>query len=436
MVIYTVIFSILYSIATNSFILILEYPLLLLVAIPVFAAVNTMSGFLDDRLNGSRMQFCSHGIECLRIYAVSSTVSFVFYYIMYLLDYNFWILLIGALLSALGNGILFTNGIISISFASYQLGIKQSAIVVLCAPIPIANVLVIRYITRIVQKELNLEIEKAKINKERAEQKICKTKYPLLMVHGLFFRDSDRRNYWGRIPKELKANGAVIFYGEHQSALSIADSAKELAERIKHIVSLYGCEKVNIIAHSKGGLDCRYALAYCGMDKHVASLTTISTPHRGCCYADYLLNKISPKTLNSLASKYNKIAKKMGDKTPDFITAVNDLSAKRCTELDKQMELPSNVYCQSTGSIIRMANDGIFPLNVSYPIVKHFDGPNDGLVALDSCKWGHKYIELKVDGPRGISHGDMIDLNRENIPGFDVRAFYVQLVSDLKERGF
>ena len=30
----------------------------------------------------------------------------------------------------------------------------------------------------------------------------------------------------------------------------------------------------------------------------------------------------------------------------------------------------------------------------------------------------------------------MIDLNRENIPGFDVREFYVELVADLKQRGF
>lgn len=30
----------------------------------------------------------------------------------------------------------------------------------------------------------------------------------------------------------------------------------------------------------------------------------------------------------------------------------------------------------------------------------------------------------------------MVDLNRENIPGFDVREFYVQLVSRLKGMGF
>ena len=29
----------------------------------------------------------------------------------------------------------------------------------------------------------------------------------------------------------------------------------------------------------------------------------------------------------------------------------------------------------------------------------------------------------------------MIDLNRENIEGFDIREFYVQIVHGLKERG-
>ena len=44
---------------------------------------------------------------------------------------------------------------------------------------------------------------------------------------------------------------------------------------------------------------------------------------------------------------------------------------------------------------------------------------------------------LRNNNPkRGISHGDVIDLNRENIKGFDVREFYVQLVSGLREMGF
>ena len=36
---------------------------------------------------------------------------------------------------------------------------------------------------------------------------------------------------------------------------------------------------------------------------------------------------------------------------------------------------------------------------------------------------------------RNRLHGDMIDLFRENISGFDVREYYVKLVQGLKEQG-
>ena len=62
-------------------------------------------------------------------------------------------------------------------------------------------------------------------------------------------------------------------------------SGKELAARIRQLVEETGCEKVNIIAHSKGGLDSRAAIAHCGMAPYVATLTTINTPHRGCIFA-------------------------------------------------------------------------------------------------------------------------------------------------------
>lgn len=58
------------------------------------------------------------------------------------------------------------------------------------------------------------------------------------------------------------------------------------------------------------------------------------------------------------------------------------------------------------------------------------------MVSENSFKWGDNYTFLTTDGNRGISHGDMIDLNRENIKGFDVREFYVQLINDLKAKGF
>lgn len=117
----------------------------------------------------------------------------------------------------------------------------------------------------IVANETAFENEKYLLNQIRAESQICATKYPLLLVHGVFFRDFRFFNYWGRIPYALKQNGAVVYYGSQQSAASVADCGQELARRIREITQQTGCEKVNIIAHSKGGLDSRYAISACEM---------------------------------------------------------------------------------------------------------------------------------------------------------------------------
>ena len=91
---------------------------------------------------------------------------------------------------------------------------------------------------------------------------------------------------------------------------------------------------------------------------------------------------------------------------------------------------------QSIGSKLNKAAGGRFPLNFTYHLAKYFAGTNDGLVSESSFHWGSSFQMLTVRGDRGISHGDMIDLNRENIPEFDIREFYVQLVANLKQRGF
>jgi triacylglycerol lipase len=72
---------------------------------------------------------------------------------------------------------------------------------------------------------------------------------------------------------------------------------------------------------------------------------------------------------------------------------------------------------------------------MAYHLVKYYDGENDGLVGLNSFAWGSRYQLITTAGKRGITHLDIIDMNRENIPGFDVREFYVRLVSDLRQQG-
>ena len=333
--------------------------------------------------------------------------------------------------------VLFWIGIILVYTSSVQLGVKKRIIGALCGWIPFVNLFMLTGIIRTCRQEVAVERNLAKRDRERAEQQVCKTKYPLLLVHGVFFRDFDHFNYWGRIPAELEKNGATIYYGEHNSAAAVNDSALELEKRIKEIVEQTGCGKVNIIAHSKGGLDSRTAIATTSARQYVASLTTINTPHRGCEFADYLLGEIPQKQQEMIAKQYNTVAAKMGDKDPDFLAAVYDLTSEKCRERNEIIHDDPDIYYQSVGSVMNEASSGQFPLNFTYRLVKYFDGENDGLVGIDSFNWGSslQMVRLEKKG-RGISHGDMIDLNRENLKGLDIREFYVQLVSDLRERGF
>lgn len=331
--------------------------------------------------------------------------------------------------------VVFWNGIIRVYCTSVQLGIKYRALGIALGMITPANLVMLALIYRKVRRECDVECAKAVLDRERRDDQLCRTKYPLLLVHGVFFRDSRLLNYWGRIPAELEANGAEVFYGEQESAASIEKSAMQLAARIETLAQKTGCGKVNIIAHSKGGLDARYAITKLGCAKYVASLTTINTPHHGCLFAEYLLNTAPEKFVRTVEKIYNSAFMRLGDDEPDFLAAVRDLTNSRCQRFNEETPDMPGVLYQSVGSHAARRRSGRFPLNLSYPIVKKFDGDNDGLVALTSAPWGESFTQLHPTGKRGITHADVIDLNREDIPGFDVREFYVQLVNGLKKRG-
>ncbi len=404
----------------------------------VFILINIFPSYHGRRFQTALLRVCNSGNELLIIFLISSTLSAA--YIVFLgfsiHTQSFLPWSINLLIALIAELIVFWNGIIRVYLTSKQLYVKWRVIGALAGWIPVVNLFVLLKIIGIVHSETWFENKKILTNEARKAERICSTKYPLLLVHGVFFRDFKYLNYWGRIPTELMKNGATVFYGNQQSALSSEACGKEIAERIRQVLIESGAKKVNIIAHSKGGLDCRCAISQFGAENCVASLTTINTPHRGCIFADYLLSKIPKKVSNSLAKNYNRALIKFGDTNPDFLAAVRDLTANSCRKMNDAILDSPSVYYQSVGSKLNRATGGRLPLNLSYPLVRHFDGPNDGLVSTESFKWGEKCQMVTVKGRRGISHGDMIDLYRENIKGFDVREFYVELVHDLKLRGF
>ncbi len=430
-------YSIAFSLLTNAF-LFTDNVFLLAGCILAFVAINLLCGFFVSKSKSKRLKLLCHGFMLLIAFCFSAAVSVALHLLVHfqIISIGKTMLIHSVVYCVVCNAIVFWNGIVSVYLTSVRLGIKIRVVGLLCGLIPVVNIITLCVIIAKTYSEYFFEYKKETVNAKRKEQRLCQTKYPILLVHGVFFRDNKLFNYWGRVPRELEKNGATCFYGKHQSARAVKYSGRELSRRIKEIIEETGCEKVNIIAHSKGGLDCRYALVHCGVADCVASLTTVNTPHRGCLFAEWLFENISPSVKDKIASAYNKAAKRLGDDHPDFLAAVSDLKADVCSVFDKETPMPEDVYCQSVGSVLNKARSGKFPLNLSYRFVKRFDGKNDGLVGIDSFQWGENFTLLECPGKKGISHADVIDLNRNDIKGFDVREFYVQLVYELKQKGF
>ncbi len=334
--------------------------------------------------------------------------------------------------------LLFLAGMIRVGAAGRQVKWYWYAFMLFWWMIPGLNILILLKIYHTAKVEMLFETARLELDEVRREDEICKTRYPILLVHGIFFRDWQFFNYWGRIPAALRKNGAEVYYGSQQSSQSISASAAELNKRIHEILEETGAEKVNIIAHSKGGLDTRYAIAELGAGPYIASLTMINTPHHGCAWVDDLLRKLPRRLVEWVAKRYNAVFRKLGDREPDFLGGVMDLTAESCKTFNEKYPIDKSIPHHCIMSNMRAFFSAHFMFGVSFLCNKFYDpsGLTDGLVPVESSKLeGVPFTLVPNKHFRGISHGDMIDLTRENIRGFDVREFYVGIVKDLKEKG-
>ncbi len=331
----------------------------------------------------------------------------------------------------------YLNGFWRTAFCSAQLGAGRRVVMFFFWWLFPVNLILFYKWCAVVRRELLAAKNKYLLDLTRVENAVCRTRYPVVMVHGIFFRDWQYMNYWGRIPKALKRNGAAVYYGHQQSSLAVADSAAELKGEIEKVLAETGAEKVNIVAHSKGGLDSRYAISRLGLADRVASLTTVNTPHRGCQFADALLGSLPKWLIHYVAARYNTLFRVLGDQAPDFLAGVTDLTAAACAKFNEKVPDAPGVYYQSVMSKMSSHRSSFFPLSLSYFLVKKYEGENDGLVSVSSAPWGNNLGLLQLGkGGKGISHADMIDLTHHDIKGFDACEFYVKLFEGLKKNGF
>ena len=266
----------------------------------------------------------------------------------------------------------------------------------------------------------------------------CATRFPILLVHGTGFRDWKRLCYWGRVPEALRREGAEVFYGGQDGWATVEENAKVLARRVDEVLAETGCEKLHLIAHSKGGLDARYLASTLGYGEKLASLTTVSTPHHGSRTMDALYRM--PKWLFRAGAFFvNAFYRLAGDKNPDFYTVCRQFTTAWAEEFNRNNPDVTGVLYRSYAGAMAGWRSDVFMWWENL-IIGRVEGENDGLVTVESARWTNFGGVWRGAGRRGLSHMDEVDFRRRALKRggevMDPVDCYVALVSELRELGF
>ena len=269
----------------------------------------------------------------------------------------------------------------------------------------------------------------------KADEKIP-IKYPVLLVHGAGFWDKVLGciNYWGRIPKVFTRHGIDVYYGGTDAWGTIENNAEKIKTKIEKILQEKKTEKVNIIAHSRGGLEARYLISTMNMENAIASLTTVSTPHHGVRAMNIAVK--TPNGLYRFISFFvNSWFRILGDKNPDFFTSSRQLSQKYCIGFNNDNPDKKEVYYQSYAAMLKyFISDPVFLILA--PFITITDGDNYGLCPVESAKWGDYKGVITTKGFFGISHCGILDFYRIKYKGVDIPELYLNMARGLSERGF
>ncbi|MGE0496194.1 MAG: esterase/lipase family protein [Ramlibacter sp.] len=123
------------------------------------------------------------------------------------------------------------------------------------------------------------------------------TRYPVVLVHGLFGFDSFLGlDYFYGVPSALRQDGARVFVAQVSAANSTEVRGEQLLAQVKNILAITGASKVNLIGHSHGGPTIRYVAGVA--PQLVASATSIGGVNKGSRVADILRGVVPPGTLS------------------------------------------------------------------------------------------------------------------------------------------
>ncbi|MDO5141780.1 MAG: triacylglycerol lipase, partial [Eubacteriales bacterium] len=187
-------------------------------------------------------------------------------------------------------------------------------------------------------------------------------------------------------------------------------------------------DRVNIIAHSKGGLEARYLIGKLGYGRRVASLTMLSTPNRGSRVAELLLT--ARPGLAVWAHANDAYWARHGDAQPAALRAAEQLTPAYLAYFNHTVPDAACVYYQSWGARLGRGR-GDAAMRLTHGLFYPAHGDSDGLVTPASARWGHWRGVLE-----GVSHQELADVLCRDQPDFSPPGFYVQIAQELAYRGF
>ncbi len=245
----------------------------------------------------------------------------------------------------------------------------------------------------------------------RPARRAARLRHPVVLAHGLLGFDEirigrARHGYFRGVSERLEKDGCVVHACRVAKTASIAARAAELSAFVREIPA----RRVNLVAHSMGGLDARYALAQLGLADKVASLVTVGTPHLGTPLADLARRARVWSTLGRL-----------GVRTDAF----RDLTTERMTEFNRAVQ---DVRGVMYASVVGAPPNGREVSPILLPTWVWLDGEagaNDGMVPAHSQRWGEVVREI------GADHLAQIGWSR----AFDAGELYAELVRELRGRG-
>lgn len=256
------------------------------------------------------------------------------------------------------------------------------------------------------------------------------TKYPVILVHGMMAKDFPFWHAFRGISGFLEKQGVTVYVTNQDGVGTIATNAAQLKDEILDILKKENCSKVNLIAHSKGGVDARYMISHLDMAEHVASLTTLSTPHHGSGLSSKLL-QMPGFLAKIIAFSTNTTFRMLGDKSPNILQLGQELTQGAMEAFNENTPNAPAVYYQSYSSTA--PHKKAFLRFIPYQISRYCEQDDtDGMVSVNSSKWGDYKGSISAE----LDHFKMVGMYGRKKKLTGVGLFYLHIIQELKAMGF